>query len=321
MSLDELAEAIVLEEDFDDLDDDDRLPKKEVLFDLCRGLVTFDSASRQVTLAHFSVKTYLTSMSEPPTERCAFFHIEPDEADKFLATQLIRYLMIPRSVVGFCDTSIVELLFDSWPLLSHAGICWPLHIKRLSEERLDPTQERKLDPSVVDFVNEFFATRKQENRGPYGFWLRVLNPSQRDPRIGQTEPLYYASSYGLKAIVRIILSNPEAFNINARGGRYGGTAIQAACYRRHLDVARMLLEAGANPNKPDDSGLSPMDYVVHNGPHEIAPLLKSFGGKHSSWFLRTFPGRGGGARYSSAKSQRLKDNGLPGSSSLVMDSR
>ena len=45
----------------------------------------------------------------------------------------------------------------------------------------------------------------------------------------------------------------------------GDSLIMLACYHGHLDTARVLLEAGADPNVPNDQGQTPLAGVAYKG--------------------------------------------------------
>ena len=57
----------------------------------------------------------------------------------------------------------------------------------------------------------------------------------------------------------------------------GDSLIMLACYHGHLDTARVLLEAGADPNVPNDQGQTPLAGVAYKGYPDIAELLLAHG--------------------------------------------
>lgn len=48
---------------------------------------------------------------------------------------------------------------------------------------------------------------------------------------------------------------------------------------RHVEVARLVLAAGANPNLADRDGVSPLTHAQRNAQHEVARLIAAAGGK------------------------------------------
>ena len=56
-----------------------------------------------------------------------------------------------------------------------------------------------------------------------------------------------------------------------------GTALHSAVSRLQSDVARILLEAGANPNLPQQRGYTPLHSAAHLDDLELAKLLLAHG--------------------------------------------
>lgn len=98
--------------------------------------------------------------------------------------------------------------------------------------------------------------------------------------IGGATPLYIAAGEGHSAVVARLL----AAGGNARRqvlGPFGsiGTPIHAASRYGRLDVVRVLLEAGVDPNLPDEGVGPPLHTAVRNGQTAAAELLRSFGAR------------------------------------------
>jgi uncharacterized protein YukE len=63
--------------------------------------------------------------------------------------------------------------------------------------------------------------------------------------------------------------------VNARNNR-GWTPLHIAAYWNRKDIAKLLLENGANPTVGDSSGKTPKDAAIEAGNEEIAKLIESW---------------------------------------------
>lgn len=107
----------------------------------------------------------------------------------------------------------------------------------------------------------------------FSFWMKVvvycsmtIMDTDHNP-----QPLYYAASYRLKETIKLLLS--QGADLNARGGGFGGTALHAACYRRHPDIARILLNAGSDIRIKDYNGMTSIELTLWSEDSDIAKVL------------------------------------------------
>jgi ankyrin repeat protein len=94
------------------------------------------------------------------------------------------------------------------------------------------------------------------------------SPNHRADRIGSV--LRSAAFGGSPEILRRLI---EA---GADVARFGGEALLSALRRKHVEAARVLLEAGADANAIDDD-CSPLETVMRGGLEELVPLLLASG--------------------------------------------
>jgi len=66
-------------------------------------------------------------------------------------------------------------------------------------------------------------------------------------------------------------------DVNAREHRYGDTALMWAAVAGHVDVVRLLIEAGADVRAVDDEGVTALQLARANGHTEVAAALLAAG--------------------------------------------
>ena len=130
----------------------------------------------------------------------------------------------------------------------------------------------------------------------------------------QDTPWLLAGALGRTAMLRHMLPKGPDFSIH---NRFGGNALIPACERahvdtvaflvttpidvnhvnnlgwtclleivilgdggpRHVEVTRLVLAAGANPNIADKDGVSPLQHARRRGQREVAALIEAAGGR------------------------------------------
>ncbi len=127
-------------------------------------------------------------------------------------------------------------------------------------------------------------------------------------------PWLLAGAHGRTAMLRLMLPKGPDFSIR---NRFGGNALIPACERahvdtvaflvttnidvnhinnlgwtclleivilgdggpRHVEVTRLVLGAGANPNIADRDGVTPLQHARRRGQREVAALIEATGGR------------------------------------------
>ena len=265
LRLTELCETLAFNESDTTLDPSDRLLDANDLLRWCQGLITYHSRTLHITLSHSSVRTYLIS-DQIKHEPSSFFSIDEAVVDKLLLRKCLTYMMFTDFSKGYLPNYHEWKAFSrQWPLLSYASNDWPCHASAL---------DAALEPCDQELISKFCNTSKNEQGGNFGFWVQCLGP-RADIRVARdTQPLYYAASFGLRAVVRSLISADKNIDVEALGGRHSSTALEVACTRGHYGVAKDLLDAGANPFCKDDFRRSALFYALCRGHAEIAELLR-----------------------------------------------
>ncbi|KAJ5918080.1 hypothetical protein N7454_010455 [Penicillium verhagenii] len=238
LTLDVLNEVVVLDEKYTTLDEDMMLVPAQVLLDICQGLITQDQAG-SVTLAHSSIKDFLTS-DWIKSSRVSYFSMDPKTANTIIMRKCLAYLCLDNFKNGYTSRAQIFRRLKNYKSLKYASFMWP---KYAAAADLGDSERR--------LVQKFFDTRHLPRQGNFGTWMQVLMPSVDPSRVETTHPLYYASSYGLTSVVKMILEFDTDLDINAPGGRVGATAVFAASNRQNFDTTDLLLKAGADPRIVD----------------------------------------------------------------------
>ncbi len=267
MTLEELNETVVLQEDSKDLDDGDRFYDLYLLPNTCQGLITYNASSGNVSLAHFSIKEYLTSKRRKDDN--PFFYIEWRSARTRIAKKSITYLTFPAFESGPCNSNTLLRRYEAWPLLQYAAWTWGDQVNLLGENIPNDLQQQ---------IYNFFSTSKSSNGGQYRAWVKTRYPATYVIDHLQTEPLYYACSLGLTPIVRAMLDVDPSLDVNLKGGRAHAPIVQTAGFYGHYETTELLLQRGADPNGTNHVGNTAVYYARIRRRPDIVELFKKYGG-------------------------------------------
>ncbi|RYP28065.1 hypothetical protein DL767_007396 [Monosporascus sp. MG133] len=122
-----------------------------------------------------------------------------------------------------------------------------------------------------DTVARFFA---KENHSTFMSWVQVINadnPFSWDFYPRHATNLYYAATFGLADMVKALIGSNTPLDLP--GSRYGGTALHGAIYRLHRPIVELLLKAGADINRPDFLGVSPLHTAATLGSLDLIKLM------------------------------------------------
>lgn len=269
--LGELNEAVVLDEECTELDEDMMLVPAELLLHLCQGLISQDPSGK-IRLAHASVRDFLTS-EWIQSSRVKYFSLDPTTANTTILRKCLSYLCLDNFKEGYSlDRREPHKYVSKYRFLWYAAHYWPNHASACD---IGETEQK--------LVKRFFDTAKLPNRGNFGVWVQTLIPRADAQVIEATQPLYYAASFGMMSVVKAILSSDPDVKIDAPGGRVGATALFAACNRHNYAVAEVLLQAGADPTINDPSlGISPLGLArAHRYMGLRGPLARWSAGKET----------------------------------------
>ncbi|OCT47211.1 ankyrin repeat protein [Cladophialophora carrionii] len=255
LSLTELAEAVVLEPEFDYLDPDSKLNDPNDVIDICRSLIAFNPLSKTARIAHHSVREFLTERLDQTSE----FYIPPQTSHRMIAEACLSYLLLDDFAAGPLYREDFSWTLSKFPLLRYAAQNWPFHVQSSGAEL-----------ELLPLIRKLMTTKANPK---FFFWLQVVLFDSRHgyltpgAELEDARPLYYAASYGLTETVRSLVQ--AGANLDDCAGRYGGTALHAAVWRKQPEILDILLDAGADPTIKDYNGASPADLSIWSGSRSL----------------------------------------------------
>ena len=266
----ELCEAVITGDDEVEISDEQRLLRPDVLFQICSSLISYNTATRRVTLAHSSVFTYLTSQ-EIRTSDVGGFYLDIPNSINDICIRCINYLSLPAFGSGYCPSwEALAERFDDWPLLSYSTSSLFFHLS-------DITLTRPLKSSLLNF----FATHSQPAGGNFGAWVQAWYFTTQGIFVtgtgATTTPLYFAARFGLLSLVRVILSVEGTKDLEVPGGLYDCTPLHVATWQGETEIVKLLLEHGADAEERNCGGKPGLLWAVKYGYQEIEQMLRAAG--------------------------------------------
>ena len=98
----------------------------------------------------------------------------------------------------------------------------------------------------------------------------TINPKSVDAlNDRESSPLTLAAYYNNLAVAKYLINKVDNINGNSKDG----TPLMAAAVKGHIEIAKALVEAGADPNLTDANGATALHYAVLFNNQELATVL------------------------------------------------
>ena len=107
---------------------------------------------------------------------------------------------------------------------------------------------------------------------------RLLIERGADLRRGDNQgrtPLHFAARYNRKAIVELLIA--KGVDVNSRAAQERTPLNLLTLMTQNVEVARILVQNGADVNAPDSQGTMPLEHAVHQGSLAMIDLLLDSG--------------------------------------------
>ena len=237
----------------------------QAVLSTCSSLLTVVTVdgSPVIQFAHFSVKEYLTSGRLAEAK---------DTISRFHVSMIPAHTIVARACLGVLlhlGENITKDGLEDFPLAEYAAEHWVEHARFESvASEVQDGMKRLFDPckshlSVWDWIYDSDDRR-----------LRFGRSESRGKAIGT--PLHYAASSGIHDIATFLIVE-HSQDVNARGFSMGETPLHVAMRLGHVEVARVLLEHGADREPRDNNDWSPLERASYGGRVELVQVLLKYG--------------------------------------------
>ena len=218
-----------------------------------------------IQFSHFSVKEYLMSprFVEKHDTVSDHYHFSATPAHTLVAQACLGILL-------YLDKGVTRSTLPKFPLAEYAASHWFEHA------------------CFEDVSQHVFGGMKQlfDRRKPHlAIWLWIHDPTtpfwrrkriKKAPLTPDGTPLHYASFCGLQDVVKdLAIEHPQ--DVNSRGFYGGETPLHLTSQVGHVDVARLLIEHGADAAAQDNDGMTPLHWASEGGHVDVARLLIEHG--------------------------------------------
>ena len=284
------------------LDEDNKYQELSDLLDVCPGLLIVRSGTNPVAwheciaddidcaictapslegvvqLAHASVKDYLTT-ARLHLVRDDHFSLDIASANHEVASVCLGYMISAAASDRF---EISLDIREDFPLLVYAARFWFVHARRCHADSRT--------------VNNLAYTMLSSSRTALTTWLKIWDPSEpwqadrkwisRPGYLGH--PLFYAALLGLPNLVETVLTKDEGSDLNVvrdwtaklsatQSYRLVRTPLQAAAHEGHLDIMKMLVQAGARVDFAPEHSDTPLCLAANGGHLSCVKFLVEHG--------------------------------------------
>ncbi|KAJ3484982.1 hypothetical protein NLG97_g6919 [Lecanicillium saksenae] len=264
IQIDEMPDS--LDEDYVD---NEILRVSGSLLEIRGSVVDSGVASQTVHFTHFSAKQYfIMRISEKMDTLMVNERLRSSvevACNNELALKCLHYISMPH--IWHFEDDGSHPVYRSFR--GYAGLAWYDHAALSDHD------------AVVRSSNGFF-TRKDSVWKSWQDWFDLQVAAGDEAfEAADEEPLYYAVLFNLIETVKYLLDSGVC-DVNRKTRRFGDTLLQAACSRGHLEMAMVLLDAGADVLMPGLDGETALYDAARIGHNKLLEVLLDRGSEIDS---------------------------------------
>ena len=244
----------------------------DAVLSTCSTLLSLVNAqdSQVIQFSHFSVKEFLTStrFAEKRDTISSRYHVSMTPAHSLVAKACLGILL-------HLDKDITRRTLPKFPLARYAAEHWFEHAR-----------SGGVSQNAEAGMSQMFDRRKHH----LAVWLWICDPTipvwERNewanaPLRPHGTPLHYAGYCGLYDVVKVLaIEHPQ--DVNSRRFTRDETPLHLTSREGHIDVARLLIDHGANAAAQSVNGTTPLHLASKGGHVAVAQLLIEQGATISS---------------------------------------
>lgn len=185
------------------------------------------------------------------------------EAEQSIFDACLSYLHLDVFSRPFDSRDKLETVIHEHSFASYAACYLGFHARSIVG-----TTENNL--RILEFLNDH---ERLEFAMQISWHTRSFEGAHWDVPAGIT-PLHFCAFYGLETLCQIIITYKPG-EITAGDDSYNQTPLIYACRRKHIGVARLLLNAGSDPNHLTRKGTTPLLEAVETSYLGMIDLLLS----------------------------------------------
>ncbi|KAL8835098.1 MAG: hypothetical protein Q9170_003454 [Blastenia crenularia] len=274
LTLEEIAEAAVTNEDGSQIDPEERLFDPYDVTRICKSLISLATdtllvcgewtATKVVRFAHFSVKEYLLS-ARVLEGKAKTYYLDDQTSHQQIGQSCLSILLQNGQIYNDQHS----------PLVQYAAQYWFQHLRKFEA----CTNDTSVFQNLVERLFVGSPVAFQAWLLTYDVNIRRAHDSKitKGDRKPLPSPLYYASFLGLEHVVRVLLKS--GVDANVQGGAYC-TALIAAASQGYLSIIRILLDHGADVDaKGSWTFFTALQAASYFGHESIAEVLLDKGAK------------------------------------------